>query len=142
MAKTITVVTKVEQQVYERLVKLAAAQKKSVAELVRELIEKELAGSVQGASVGMPEAIVERLDALEQQMAFHHNALGELLIKAVRAGAGARYFARLATSYGQDIAGYMSNQKPLEAQTKKSQMAEFEKKAKEFEQHFLKSPPD
>jgi hypothetical protein len=142
MAKTFTVGTKVEKQVHDHLTQLAAAQGKSVSEVARELIEAGLKRSVLGASDGQPEAVLDRLGVLEQQIAFHHNALGELLMKAVKAGAAARYFARLTASYGQDITSYLTTQQPLDAQSKTSQMAQFEKKCREFEQHFLMSPFD
>lgn len=142
MAKTFTVGTKVEKEVHEHLAQLAAAQGKSVSEVARELIEAGLKRGAQDFNDGQPEAVLERLASLEQQIAFHHNALGELLVKAVKAGAAARYFARLSTSYGQDITSYLTTQKPLDAQSKQSQMAQFEKKCREFEQHFLMSPFD
>lgn len=142
MAKTFTVGTKVEKEVHEHLANLAAAQGKSVSEVVRELIESGLKRSVQGVSDEQSEAVLERLGALEQQIAFHHNALGELLLKAVKAGAAARYFARLSTSYGQDISSYLTTQTPLDSHSKQAQMAQFETKCTEFEQHFLMSPLD
>lgn len=142
MAKTFTIGTKVEKQVHDHLTQLAAAQGKSVSEIARELIEDGLKRSAQGVNAGEPEAVLERLTALEQQIAFHHNALGELLMKAVKAGAGARYFARLSTSYGQDITSYLTTQQPLDAQSKAAQMAQFEKKCREFEQHCVMSPFD
>lgn len=142
MAKTFTIGTKVEREVHDHLVQLAAAQGKSVSEVARELIESGLKRNAHGASVEAPEALTERLGILEQQIAFHHNALGELLMKAVKAGAAARYFARLSTSYGQDITSYLTTQKPLDAQSKQAQMAQFEKKCREFEQHFVMTPYD
>lgn len=142
MAKTFTVGTKVEKEVHEHLTQLAAAQGKSVSEVARDLIEAGLKRGALGANDGQSEAVLERLTTLEQQIAFHHNALGELLMKTVKAGAAARYFARLSTSYGQDITSYLTTQKPLDSQSKQAQMAQFEKKCREFEQHFLMSPFD
>lgn len=142
MAKTFTVGTKVEKEVHEHLTQLAAAQGKSVSEMARDLIEAGLKRGAQGRSDGEQEPFLERLGILEQQIAFHHNALGELLMKAVKAGAAARYFARLSASYGQDITSYLTTQKPLDAQSKQAQMAQFEKKCREFEQHFLMTPYD
>lgn len=63
-------------------------------------------------------------------------------MKAVKAGAAARYFARLTASYGQDITSYLTTQKPLDVQTKQAQMAQFEKKCREFEHDFLMAPFD
>lgn len=142
MAKTFTVGTKVEKDIHEHLTKLAAAQGKSVSEVARALIEAGLKRAAQGVSDGQPEAVLERLGSLEQQIAFHHNALGELLMKAVKAGAAARYFARLSTSYGQDVTSYLTTQTPMDAQSKAAQMAQFEKKCREFEHHYLMSPLD
>lgn len=112
MAKTFTVGTKVEKEVHEHLAQLAAAQGKSVSEVARELIEAGLKRGALRVNDGQPEAVLERLASLEQQIAFHHNALGELLMKAVKAGAAARYFARLTASYGQDMTSYLTTQKP------------------------------
>lgn len=142
MAKTFTVGTKVEKEVHEHLTQLAAAQGKSVSEVARELIEAGLKRGAQGVSEAPPETVLERLTSLEQQIGFHHNALGELLMKAVKAGAAARYFARLTASYGQDITSYLTTQKPLDVQTKQAQMAQFEKKCREFEHDFLMAPFD
>ena len=88
MAKTVTIGTKVEKATQEWLAKMAAAQGKSVAEFVRDIIEREIAGSAQGDRETVLSPVLERLEAIEQQIAFHHNALGELLMKAVKAGAG------------------------------------------------------
>ena len=137
MAKTTTIGTKVDSETHEKLAKLAATQNKSVSELVRDLIEESLTRDAQERPAALPEAVTEQLDRIEQQLAFHHNALGELLVKAVRAGAASRYFARLTASYGQDITSFLTTQKPLDAQTKGQQMAQYEAKCAEFENDYL-----
>lgn len=142
MAKTISVGTKLDEKTHAHLSKMAAAQGKSVSEVLRQLIEESLQGSAQDVSGGSSDSVLERLASLEQQIAFHHNALGELLVKAVKISTGARYFARLSASYGQDITSYLTTQKPMDSQAKQNQMAQFEKKCREMAQEFLMKPMD
>lgn len=142
MAHTYTVGTKVEKQVHEHLTKVAAAQNKSVSEVVRALLLDGLDRMAQGEQKTAPGELSARLDELQEQIAFHHNALGELLLKAVKISTGARYFSRLAVSYGQDMTSYLTTQKPMDAATKQAEMAQFEKKSRQMSQEFLMKPLD
>ena len=83
--------------------------------------------------------VIGRIDALEQMIVFHHNALGEVLLKAVKASAGAQYFARLSTNYAQDLTSFLSSHQPLDSKTKKDQMNHFNLKSREFEEQLLRA---
>lgn len=134
VARTKTVGTKVTPAVYETLSLMAAEEKCTVADLIRKLIDDRVSND--GARPVMPDAM-RKLESIERQIAFHHEALGELLVKAVAASAGAQYFARLTTSYGQDLTSFVSSQQPMDKQTKLDQMSQFEKNSKEFEKKCL-----
>lgn len=142
MARTITVGTKVEKKTHEHLAKVAAAQNKSVSEVVRDLILDGLERGAQGVENAAPGELSGRLDELQDLIAFHHNALGELLLKAVKISTGARYFSELAVSYGQDITSCLMTGKPMETQTKQSEMGHFENKSRQMAQEFLMKPLD
>lgn len=135
VARTKTVGTKVTPAVYETLSLMAAEEKCTVADLIRKLIYDRVSNVADSKQV-MPDAI-KKLESIERQIAFHHEALGELLVKAVTASAGAQYFARLSTSYGQDLTSFVSSQRPMDKQTKLEQMNQFEKNSKEFEKRCL-----
>jgi predicted DNA-binding protein len=134
VARTKTVGTKVTPEVYEALSRIASDQNKTVADVMRELIDQ---GVSDERPRQIPDEVLEKIESLEQMVRFHHNALGELLVKAVKASAGALYYSQLNTSFGQDLTSFVSMSRPLDKETKKEQLAQFSIRSKEFEEQIL-----
>jgi predicted CopG family antitoxin len=152
-----SVSVRVSDEVLEELTKRANAENKKVSDLVRELIEAGLkpGGNTDNSSVlarvdaleetirallGAEDAsVMTRIDAVNADFWQAHTALSSYLIKAIEAGAEARYFARLAAMYGLDIAHYVAQKtevgvtpNPLDKDEKSKQLGFYERKCKEY----------
>ena len=132
-AKTKSIGTKVAPTVYDTLQQIAAVQQRTVADLVREMIEESLRRWAESVAYD-PADIVARLERLEQRMT-----------KAAEAGAEARYFARLSVMYGMDVAHYVAHKvepgvapAPPDANEKKRLIAMYERQSREFTGIYLK----
>ena len=75
---------RLDNETYVNLLKLAQVERKTITELVRELIDLGLAMKETAEPEQDSGAVLKRLDVLEMH-------IGELLMKAVKAGAGARF---------------------------------------------------
>lgn len=129
-AKTKSVGTKVAPALYDMLSMVAIAQRRTVADMVREMIEQGLVRITEGKALGGSSEAAERLLELEKKVE-----------AATRAAAEARYYAALAATYGMDVAHYVAQKveigvvpKAPDKEAKKRQAAMFEKKAREFAQ--------
>lgn len=126
------VTVRLDPETYKTLVKLAELDKKNLAELTRELIEQGL-----GKRQTIETELLERLNMMSAE-------LGELTARAVKASAASLYFAKLATDFTQETAHFVTTSKiegqPLDQETKWQRTANWDKKAKEFEQVFLTAP--
>lgn len=132
-AKTKSIGTKVAPTVYDTLQQIAAVQQRTVADVVREMIEESLRRWAENISYE-PADIIEKLEKLEQRMT-----------KAAEAGAEARYFARLSAMYGMDVAHYVAQKTelgvtptPPDKDEKRKQMAMYERKSREFSADYLR----
>jgi len=118
-------------ETYRILVTLAETERKTVTEMTRELIEQGL-----GKRTTLEAELLNEIRLLRTE-------LSESASRAVKAGAGSRYFAQLATSFALDMTQYLAalaQSVRIDPNTKQEQMGQFEQKAKEFEEHFLKDP--
>ncbi len=157
-----SVSVRVSDEVLEELTKRANEENKKVSDLVRELIDAGLkpGGKADDSAVmarvdkleetirmllGAEDAsVMTRIDAVNADFWQAHTALSSYLIKAIEAGAEARYFARLAAMYGLDIAHYVAQKTevgvtptPLDKDEKSKQNAFYEKKCKEFAAEYV-----
>jgi phosphoserine phosphatase len=128
MAKLPMVGVKLEPEMHVAIAKLAALEKKTVSEVVRELIEAGLARTAR------PDT------QLIDELTLMHRQLAELGLRTLKASAGAKYFARLTTAFAQDLTSYVTRDEVLDQQTKQKQMEQFDRKCQELEDHFLKDP--
>lgn len=133
-AKTKSIGTKVAPTVYNTLQQIAAVQRRTVADVVREMIEESLRRWAENVAAYEPADIIERLEKLEQRMT-----------KGAEAAAEARYFARLSAMYGIDVAHYVAQKveigktpAPPDKDEKQKQLAMYERKASEFRNEYLK----
>lgn len=126
------VTVRLEPETYKTLVKLAQTERKNLAELTRELIEQGL-----GRHQSIETEVLDRLNVMSTELA-------ELTARAVKASAASLYFAKLATDFTQETAHFVTTSKiegqPLDQETKRQRTANWDKKAKEFEQIFLTAP--
>lgn len=161
MAST-TVAVRLPEDVLEQLQKKAEAENKKVSDIVRELIVTGLkaGGKADDSAVmarvdkleetirvllGVEDAsVMTRMDAVNADFWQAHTALSSYLLKAIEAGAEARYFARLAAMYGIDIAHYVAQKsevgvtpKPLDKDEKSKQIAFYDNNCKEYTTDFL-----
>ena len=114
---------------------LARLERKSVTELVTEL--PELGMHKKATS---EEQVLTELRMMSAQ-------LGDLTARAVKASAGARWFARMSTTYSQEMTQYLAEMAKntdmrIDKEVMKQQMAQFEKNSKSFEEHYLQDPWD
>lgn len=133
-AKTKSIGTKVAPTVYDTLQQIAAVQGRTVADVVREMIEESLRRWAENVAAYEPADIIERLEKLEQRVA-----------KGAEAAAEARYFARLSAMYGMDVAHYVAQKLEIgktptspDKDEKQKQLAMYERKCIEFRKEYLK----
>lgn len=123
---------RVPDETYSVLLKLAEAENKSMADLVRDLIESGLKSKHQSKNSKQPTPkpaplgldvllfqVLNRLDEME-------NNQQDLLLKSTRAAFEARFFSRLATSFGNDIAGMLMQQAVFDSDSKQKFLAQME----------------
>tara|TARA_Y100001933_G_C18495651_1_gene354350 strand:- start:59 stop:454 length:396 start_codon:yes stop_codon:yes gene_type:complete len=120
-----SVTVRLDQETYKTMVKLAKIENKNLAQFTRELIEQSL-----DKREDAEDSLLNEIRAMRMQ-------LEDLTARAVKASAGSKYFSRLSTSYLQDLTSLVTTEKLLDQKSKKQQMAQFETKSAEFEQHFL-----
>lgn len=124
---------RLDNDTYSNLLKLAQIERKTITELVRELIDLGLAVKDMEEEKPDDSMILKRLDVLEMH-------IGELLVKAVKAGAGARFLSRLALSFGSDTVSWLTEQRLADSQSKAQYLAEIDKQTEEVSQAYLMKP--
>lgn len=134
-AKTKSVGTKVAPALYDMLSMVAIAQRRTVADVVREMIEQGLVRITEGKALGGSSEAADKLNELTKKVE-----------AATTAAAEARYFAALAATYGMDVAHYVAQKaevgvvpKAPDKEEKKKQMGLYERKAREYSQAYLKA---
>ena len=121
---------RLEPETYANLLKLAQLERKTITELVRELIDKGLVAQQQPAGTTDQAAILKRLDVMEMHF-------GELLVKAVKTGASARFLSRLAVSFGSDTVSWLTEKQLADADSKAKFLKDMDAQADKYAQEFL-----
>ncbi|MBJ7900931.1 MAG: hypothetical protein GC158_13680 [Cyanobacteria bacterium RI_101] len=119
---------RVDPDTYNTLKTLADMEHKTISDFTREVIE-----------IGIGKKTTAEQQMLEE-FRFTCAQMGEFTARAVKAAAGSRYFARLSAMYAMDITQYVTSGEPMTEKTKSQLMAQYEAKAKEFEEHLIKDP--
>jgi len=131
--KTKSIGTKVAPTVYDALQQIAAVQRRTVAEVVREMIDESLTRWADSIGSFDPTDVIHKLEKLEQ-----------VVTKSAEAAAEARYFARLSAMYGIDVAHYVAQKvevgvKPTPPDKVQNQklLGMYERKSREFREEYL-----
>lgn len=120
---------RVSDETYTTLLKLAEIEKKSMTELVRELIEQGL-GKRQNIDMQILDEIRLR-----------HMEMAELTARAVKASAHAAAYAQLSTRFTAETQHYTVTQgQTLDDESKKQRQAGWEKYARQVAEKFLNWP--
>lgn len=151
MAK-VNVSLSLPDEVLQQLKREASDQKKSLGEVVSECLQnKNIQSSdqnVKGEPVEVNETnrllvhLLDRFYQFEANILGSNMAIGELSMRAVRASAQAVFWARLATSFNQDITSYLTAGRAPEAPVKKCQLDGMEACAVAFGKYYLAIPYD
>lgn len=123
-----SVTVRLKDSTYKALKELAQAEKKSVAELTRELIEQSL-----GLHESSEKMLLEELRFMSAQVS-------DLAARAAKASAGSQYFARLTAIYAIDAAQYVASGEPLSKKRRDDLMKSHDSHAKEYEDKYLSQP--
>jgi len=148
---------RLSDEMLEKLSERAKAENKKVSDLAREILEAGLrpGGNADNSAIleriqsleetikvllGVEDAsVMARIDAVNADFWQANEALISYLTKAVQMGAEARYFARLASMYGMDVAHYVAQKteigvvpQPPDKDEKSKQLSMYEKKCKEY----------
>lgn len=133
-AKSKSIGTKVAPVVYDTLMLVAISERRTVADMVREMIEEGLKRRAEGMAGSRGEEVMERLKKIERGVTV-----------VAEAAAEARYFARLGAMYGMDVAHYVSQKteigvmpKAPDKDAKAKQMGVYESKARDFGQKYVR----
>jgi plasmid maintenance system antidote protein VapI len=124
---------RLDNDTYGNLLKLAQIERKTITELVRELIEQGLKAKNPAGQEPNQGAVMQRLDVLEMH-------IGELLVKAVKAGASAQFLSRLAVAFGSDTVSWLTEQRLADGQSKAKFLADMEGQAERYAQEYLVKP--
>jgi predicted transcriptional regulator len=127
------VTIRLDQELHNTIKALAKAENKTVAELVRELMEM----SLQRKQTEFQQ-VMDRLTAIEMN-------IEGLLMKAVVAGAEAKYYGQVNTSYASDITSFLTTNQLADSQTKEQISSQTALAARKYAEEFLLSreaPPE
>jgi predicted DNA-binding protein len=117
------------EETYKMLLKLAEVEKKTIAELSRDLIETGL-----GKRSTIEQDLLDEMRMMRIEM-------GELTARAVKASGHAAAYALLATRYTNETQHYTVTQgQTLDEETKKQRQLGWEKYAREIAEKFLTRP--
>nr|WP_281719554.1 ribbon-helix-helix protein, CopG family [Nitrosomonas nitrosa] len=120
---------RVSDTTYATLLKLAEIEKKSMTELVRELIEQGL---------GKREDISTQI---LDEVRLRHMEMAELVARAVKAGGQAAAYALLSTRFTSESQHFLvTDGQTLDDTAKKQRQAQWEKFAKSTAERFLNEP--
>lgn len=141
MAK-VTVTLNLSDVMLDELRAEAARTKKSFAYVVAQKLEKPTTES--GASDSETQKLLlhllDKFYHFEAEILGSNMAIGELAMRAVRASAGARFYARVATSFEQDLAHYLTNGQVQAPAVKKRQFEQMDVSSVAFEKYYLTVP--
>ncbi|HMX45650.1 MAG TPA: hypothetical protein PLC15_14155 [Candidatus Obscuribacter sp.] len=124
---------RLDNETYVNLLKLAQVERKTITELVRELIDLGLAMKETAEPEQDSGAVLKRLDVLEMH-------IGELLMKAVKAGAGARFLSRLALTFSSDTVSWLTENKLADSESKAALVARMDSEADKYAEDYLTKP--
>lgn len=125
-----SVTVRLPDETYRALQELARAEKKTLAELTRELIEQSL-----GRHSSAEQTLIDEVRFMSAQVS-------DLAARAAKASAGSRYFARLTASYAMDTAQYVTSGRPMDENVREKLLKSHDGKAKDFENGYLEKPWD
>ena len=120
-------------ETYKKLLRRADVERKTVTELVRELLEREFSAKEAAEQKPDDKVVLQRLDVLEKH-------IGELLVKAVKAGASGRFLSRLGLSFSSDTVSWLTEQRLADGPSKAKFLAEMEAQADQYSQDYLIKP--
>lgn len=120
---------RVSEKSYKAIVKLARAKGTSISDVARQLLEK-----------GLSDRPGE--DELKEEMKAMRQEMEELVSRATKASAASLFFSRMAATLSQEAAHFVINEAVLDKKTRDQKLANWDKRAKELEEHFLKAPID
>jgi hypothetical protein len=98
------------------LQKMADSKGLKVSDLVKQMITESVAGAQSGS--GSNSDVMARLEQLEANILGASSWLADGLITNLKATAGARYLALVATENSDEVVSYLANNKPLDPKTK------------------------
>lgn len=124
---------RLDEDSYSNLLKLAQIERKTITELVRELIDLGLSVKEAPEQEQDSDVVLQRLDVLEMH-------IGDLLVKAVKAGAGARFLARLALTFSSDTVSWLTEKKLADSEAKAALVARMEGEADRYADEYLMKP--
>jgi hypothetical protein len=122
------------EETYTMLLKLAEVEKKTIAELARDLIE-----------TGLGKRSTIEQDLLDE-MRMMRIETGEMIGRAVKASGHAAYFSKLACEAGEETAHYITTNPKLEggqvldSESKQQRAQARRKKSKEIADTYLSAP--
>jgi hypothetical protein len=114
--KTSTVTIRLPIEKIEQMQKMAKVRGCTVAELLREPIERWLGGAPEPGTGN--EAVLQKLAEIEEAIARSQKEQASLLMATLANAASARYLGSLCANYEDDIISYLGTQKPLDDKTK------------------------
>lgn len=122
---------RVSDETYSTLIKLAEIEKKSITELVRELIDQGL---------GKRQTIEQ--DVLDEVRMMRIET-GEFIARAIKASAVGAYYAKLATESTDEATHFITTGgQVLDKETKKQRALDRQKRSREIAQRFLTAALD
>lgn len=120
---------RVSPERYATIIKLAEVERKTVTELMNELID-----------TGLGQRATADAD-IKAELQFLEVRLSELIARGIKGSAVAAYYAKLATETTDETACYITTDgQVLDPETKKKRAQERQKRAREIAKHFLTAP--
>lgn len=121
---------RVPEETYKMLLKLAEVEKKTIAELARDLIETGL-----GKRSTIEQDLLDEIRMMRIEM-------GELTARAVKASGHAAAYALTATRFTNETQHFLATkgEQTLDEETKKQRQLGWEKYAREIAEKFLTWP--
>ncbi|OYV37393.1 MAG: hypothetical protein B7Z80_12975 [Rhodospirillales bacterium 20-64-7] len=114
--KTSTVTIRLPIEKIEKVQQMAKVRGCTVAEILREPIERWLDGAQEPGTGN--EAVLQKLAEIEATITGSQKEQAGILIAALGNTAGARYLGNLCAIYADDIISYLATNMPLDDKTK------------------------
>ena len=126
---------RVDHDTYKTLKTLADLDNKTISDYTREVIEIGI-----GKKITAEQHMLDEFRLLCSQ-------LNELTARAIKAGAGAKYYSQMSTNYAQEMTQYLAKLAEeanlrVDPKVTKKQKEMYEKESKQYEQHYLEAPWD